>query len=157
MHDRFTTSLQSTASQASTWFLEVFPHYRIPQLLLTPEYADLPPSSKLVFAVIISRMALSKKNQDFGWTFNGECYCYLKISEISSMLGCGHDAATGYLRALERRGLIRREKQGLGKPARITILPLGLGRVKFAYNDTENQLSGGLFSVKPESGNLAGK
>ena len=157
MHDRFMTSLQSTASQASTWFLEVFPHYRIPQLLLTPEYADLPPGSKLVFAVIISRMALSKKNQDFGWTFNGECYCYLKISEISSMLGCGHDAATGYLRALERRGLIHREKQGLGKPSRITLPHLNLGRGKSACSDAENQRYGGLFNVTLESANPASK
>lgn len=157
MHDRFTMSLQSTASQASTWFLEVFPYYRIPQLLLTPEYADVPPGSKLIFGVLLSRMALSQKHQKNGWMFNGECYCYLKISEVCSMLGCGHDAATGYLRALERRGLIHREKQGLGKPSRITLPHLNLGRGQSAFSDAENRLSSGLFNVKPESENLAGK
>lgn len=154
MRDKFTTGLQSTASQASTWFLEVFPYYRIPQALFEPEYASIPPEAKVIYGVLLSRMALSYRNN---WLMDGNFYCYFKVSEICSMLGCGHDAATGYLRALERRGLIRREKQYLGKPSRITLLPLDFGRGQSAFSDAENRLSSGLFNVKPESENLAGK
>lgn len=142
------------ASSRAEWFLEPFPHYRVPQALFQPEFRNLSSGAKLIYGVLLSRMALSSQN---GWMNDDDYYCYLKVSEIGSMLGCGHDAATGYLRALEDYSLICRVRQGLGKPDRITALPFEPVYGKFAYSDAENRLSCDLLNVKPESENLAGK
>ena len=83
-------------------------------------------------------MGLSELN---GWRDKfGNTYAYFSVKEISRILRCGHDKATKSLRELESAGLIRREKQGLGRPDRVYVppLPLGSESAAFMYSDIPN-------------------
>lgn len=91
----------------------------IPKSLMGPAYSGVSATAKFLYGLLADRSSLSKRN---GWkTPNGEIFVYFPIAEICKTLGCGHDKARQLLRELVDAGLIRRIRQGQGKPDKIIV------------------------------------
>lgn len=106
-------SNEKEGDEYKAWFLEPFPHYRIPQALFKDPFTNLSAEAKLIYGILLSRTTLSYKNDR---VIEGAYYSFFKISEIEKMIGCGHDKASKLLGELEDYQLLRRKRQYLGKP-----------------------------------------
>ena len=96
--------------------------FKMPKVLFSGEYKDLSAEAKLLYGLMLDRMQLSAIN---GWCDkNGEIFIFYTIAETSDVLGCGHDKATRLHRELEQYNLLSHKYQGLGKPARLYVLPI---------------------------------
>ena len=93
----------------------------IPKALMGPAYSAVSPTAKLLYGLLSDRSSLSKRNGDIWKTPTGEVFVYYPISEICKTLRCGHDKAAHLLRELTEAGLIRRIRQGQGKPDKIIV------------------------------------
>lgn len=96
----------------------IFSFYRIPKVLITDKrFHSLTCEAKLLYGLLIDRMALSAKNQ---WLDDQkQVYIYYTIESIMEDLGCGHGKAGKLLADLEHHQLLRRVRQGLCKPDRL--------------------------------------
>ncbi len=96
-------------------------YLKLPKALLTePRYRRLSDGAKLFYGMLLDRLELSVKN---GWEDEaGRSYIYFTVESAAAQLCCGRDKVTGLFRALEEAGLIRRRRQGLGRPSRIYVL-----------------------------------
>ena len=93
----------------------------IPKALMEPTYSTISPAAKLLYGLLSDRSSLSKSNGAAWKTSNGEVFLYFPISEICETMGCGHDKARHLLRELVDAGLIRRIRQGQGKPDKLIV------------------------------------
>ena len=104
---------------------EQYAFFRIPKLLITePYFRRLSTDAKLLYGLMLDRMSLSMKN---GW-MDDDGYVYIYFTLEAVKLFAELDSAKGV-------GLIRRVKQGLGRPAKIYVLRFNLpkiGRVDIA-------------------------
>lgn len=114
---------------------ELFTFIRVPKLILEDRrFATLNVESKLLFGLLLDRVALSRKN---GWVdAKGRVYVIMTITEIVESLACATQKATKLLQDLERFGLIKKVRQGLGKPNLIYVK-------NFVSKDKESQNSNG--------------
>ena len=98
-----------------------FPFIRFPAALVKlPCFKALSADAKLLYALIVDRFNLSIANK---WRDeNGTPYVYFSIDSVMESIGCAKAKAVKLMDALEDWGLIRRAKQGLGKPNRIYVL-----------------------------------
>ena len=99
---------------------EQFVFYKVPKVLCTEaDFRELSSDAKLLYGLLLDRVALSKRN---GW-FNaeGRIYVIFTIENIKYALNCADKKATRLLVELEKHGLIERKKQGQGKPALIFV------------------------------------
>lgn len=94
------------------------PFYQIPHWLMHgPQFRDLKPEAKLLFGLLLDRLDLSGRNE---WRDkNNEVYIYYTIKNVEEDISCSHEKAIKLLASLEEKKLIRRVRQGLGKPNRI--------------------------------------
>lgn len=100
------------------WENREFPFIRIPKGLLSYK---LSPAAVLVYGLLLDRMQLSAVN---GWQdTNGQVFVYFTITSLCRLLHCGHDKAVRLLQELETAGLLRRVRQGQGRPSRLYVLP----------------------------------
>ena len=107
---------------------ERFKFVRVPKVLFESRYKNLSTDAKILYSLLFERMELSRKN---GWhDDDGSVYIYFTLEEVCEVLGCGHDKATKLFYELESYALLRRKKQGFGKPAKLYVL-------KF-YEECEN-------------------
>ncbi len=107
---------------------ERFKFFRVPKILFEARYKNLSTDAKILYSLLFERMELSRKN---GWhDDDGSVYIYFTLEEVCEVLGCGHDKATKLFCELESYALLRRKKQGFGKPAKLYVL-------KF-YEECEN-------------------
>ena len=107
---------------------ERFKFFRVPKVLFEARYKNLSTDAKVLYSLLFERMELSRKN---GWhDDDGSVYIYFTLEEVCEVLGCGHDKATKLFCELENYSLLRRRKQGCGKPAKLYVL-------KF-YEECEN-------------------
>lgn len=100
-----------------------FSFYRIPRQLITGEhFKRLSSDSKLLYGLLLDRMSLSARN---GWyDEQGRVFIYYTLDEIQEDLNCGHGKAVKLLSELDTGkgiGLIKRVKQGQGRPAKIYV------------------------------------
>ena len=94
------------------------------QLHPAPEFSLCPPTfkplsneAKVLYAFILRRTELSRKN---GWADDcGRIFLYYPICEVVTLLHCGRQKAVNTLRELQYAGLVEIQKQGCGKPNRI--------------------------------------
>lgn len=101
---------------------EAFAFVRVPKALLTNlRYIGLSTNAVLLYGILLDRMCLSTKNKDRFTDRFGCVFVYCTLKDICEMLSCGHDKATKILRELEMFGLISRQHQGKGRPARIYV------------------------------------
>ena len=103
---------------------EQYAFFRIPKLLITePYFRRLSTDAKLLYGLMLDRMSLSMKN---GWMDDdGHVYIYFTLEEVCEQLCCKTDKAVKLFAELDSAkgvGLIRRVKQGLGRPAKIYVL-----------------------------------
>ena len=91
---------------------------RLPNFLFeAPTFTALPNEAKLLYAFILRRTELSRKN---GWADEyGRIYLYYPIIDFLELLLCGRQKAVNTLRELQYAGLVEIQKQGCGKPNRI--------------------------------------
>ncbi|MDD3948112.1 MAG: DUF6017 domain-containing protein [Anaerolineaceae bacterium] len=101
-----------------------FTFYRIPkQLFVNPAFKDLSTDAKVLYGLMIDRLSLSIQN---GWKdVEDRIFIYFTLVEIQELINCGHNKAVRMLAELGSEkgiGLIKRIKQGLGKPAKIYVM-----------------------------------
>ena len=109
---------------------------RLPNFLFeAPTFTPLSNEAKVLYAFILRRTDLSRKN---GWADEygriylyypinevvellhcGRIFLYYPICEVVDLLHCGRQKAVNTLRELQYAGLVEIQKQGCGKPNRI--------------------------------------
>ena len=91
---------------------------QLPNFLFeAPNYQLLSNEAKILYAMILRRTDLSRKN---GWEDEyGRVFLYYPINEVVDLLHCGRQKAANTLRELQYAELIDIKKQGCGKPNRI--------------------------------------
>ena len=116
--------------EKNNWYVnDNFRFYRFPEILMDKKiYPTLTPEAILLYGLIMSRMSMSYSLNRGSFTDkNGETFCYFTVKEISSALKCAKEKAIKTLNLLVDEKLIRKEKQGQGRPTRIYLLkPRGL-------------------------------
>ena len=112
------------------WYVnDNFRFYRFPEILANKEiYPDLTSDAMVLYGMIMSRMSMSYSLSRESFTDkNGEIFCYFTIKDVCSKLKCGKEKAIKTMKLLADENLIRKEKQGQGRPTRIYLLkPRGL-------------------------------
>ena len=123
---------------------EKFSFYRIPKVLFTEErFNELSTDAKLLYGILLDRMSLSAKNNWFDDA--GRVYIIFTIEEIQSALGCADRKAGRLLDELEKKcGLIRRKRQGLGKPNLIYVKNFSTGSQDERFLNRQKDDSGGV-------------
>lgn len=101
---------------------EQYQFYRIPKLLITSEqFKDVSVESKLLYGLMLDRLSLSIKN---GWFDSlNRAYIIYTIEDVTEDTHCGSQKAVKLVAELEKKaGLIKKKRQGLGKPSLIYVL-----------------------------------
>ena len=94
---------------------EQFSFYRIPRLLIKdPHFKGLSSDAKLLYGLMLDRMALSMKNH---WLDNeNRAYIIYSISNVMEDINCSKPTCVKIMKELDSFGLIERKRKGLGKP-----------------------------------------
>ena len=88
-------------------------------LLLDEELQDISNDAKVLYALLLDRASISRQN---GYIDpDGTIRLYFTVEQVQKKLHRSRQSATRIFRELEYSGLIIRKKQGLGKPAVITL------------------------------------
>ena len=91
----------------------------LPRFLMEDSLAGLSNDAKVLYALMLDRASISKVN-GFLET-DGTIRIYFTLEQAQTKLHRSRQSATRIFRELEYSGLIIRRKQGLGKPALITL------------------------------------
>ena len=88
-------------------------------LLLDEELQGISNDAKILYALLLDRASISRQN---GYIDpDGTIRLYFTVEQVQKKLHRSRQSATRIFRELEYSGLIIRKKQGLGKPAVITL------------------------------------
>lgn len=92
----------------------------LPRFLLQDEQLrDISNDAKVLYALLLDRASVSRQN---GYIEpDGTIRLYFTLEQAQKKLHRSRQSATRIFRELEYSGLINRKKQGLGKPAVITL------------------------------------
>ena len=90
-----------------------------PRFLMEDSLADLSNDAKVLYALMLDRASISKVNGFI--EADGTIRLYFTVEQAQKKLHRGRQCVTRIFRELEYSGLICRKKQGLGKPALITL------------------------------------
>ena len=90
-----------------------------PRFLMEDCFAELTNDAKVLYALMLDRASISKVN-GFLET-DGTIRIYFTVEQAQKKQHRSRQSATRIFRELEYSGLIIRKKQGLGKPALITL------------------------------------
>ena len=90
-----------------------------PRFLMEDSLADLSNDAKVLYALMLDRASISKVNGFI--EADGTIRLYFTVEQAQKKLHRSRQCATRIFRELEYSGLINRKKQGLGKPAVITL------------------------------------
>ena len=90
-----------------------------PRFLMEDNLADLSNDAKVLYALMLDRASISKVNGFI--EKDGTIRLYFTVEQAQKKLHRSRQCATRIFRELEYSGLICRRKQGLGKPAMITL------------------------------------
>ena len=89
----------------------------LPRFLLQDEQLrDISNDAKVLYALLLDRASVSRQNG-----YVGTIRLYFTLEQAQKKLHRSRQCATRIFRELEYSGLINRKKQGLGKPAVITL------------------------------------
>ena len=96
---------------------------RLPNFLFeAPTFTPLSNEAKLLYAFILRRAELSRKN---GWSDEyGRIYLYYPICEVVDLLHCGRQKAVNTLRELQYARLVEIQKQAVENPTVFTQNPM---------------------------------
>lgn len=92
----------------------------LPRFFLQDEALwDISNDAKVLYALLLDRASISRQN---GYVEpDGTIRLYFTLEQVQTKLHRSRQSATRIFRELEYSGLIVRRKQGLGKPALITL------------------------------------
>ena len=92
----------------------------LPRFLLQDEQLrDISNDAKVLYALLLDRASVSRQN---GYVEpDGTIRLYFTLEQAQKKLHRSRQCATQIFRELQYSGLINRKKQGLGKPAVITL------------------------------------
>ena len=101
-----------------------FTFFRIPKLLFSDErFIGLSSDAKILYGLMLDRMGLSVKN---GWIDEkNHVYIYFTLEEVMEYMRIGKDKGVKLFAELDDEkgcGLIKKKKQGLGKPTLIYVM-----------------------------------
>lgn len=102
---------------------ETFNFVRVPWVLFThPAFEELSNDAKILYALLLDRMSLSRQNE---WFDNeNKVYIIYTVEEASATLNCCSEKASKLFKELDDVngiGLITRKRRGLGKPSIIYV------------------------------------
>ena len=99
---------------------DVFRFFQMPvQLLQNPRFKQLSDGAKILITCMIDRRSLSEKSR---WhDKQGRIYIYYPLHQICEDLSVSKQKAVNMLNELENAELIKRTRQGLGRPSRIYV------------------------------------
>ena len=123
--------------------------YRVPKALVKADpFQKMSGDAKLLYAVLLDRMSLSIKN---GWQDkHGNAYIICTIEEVMDSIHCARQKAVKLLDELEQEfRLIKRRRQGLGKPNLLYVKDLYAGLSQSNYWKYENHTYGSLKNELP--------
>ena len=126
-----------------------FSYIQLPLFLFNCDrYTSLSLNAKLLYALILNRMKLSKKNAD---TFSDESgiFIYFSNSSIKNFLNCGKNQVYQALDELEDAGLIRKIRKRIGMPFKIYVNDISLLHEKSKFDGQANTYKPKL-SFKPK-------
>lgn len=97
---------------------EQFSFYRIPRILIKDErFKGISSDAKLLYGLMLDRMALSVKN---GWfDEQNRAYIHYTMENVMDDVCCGREKCCKIFKELDTKhgiGLIEKKRQGLGKP-----------------------------------------
>lgn len=120
---------------------EQFSFYRVPRLLIKDErFKGLSSDAKLLYGLMLDRMALSIKN---GWIDDeNRAYVIYTIDNIREDLGCSKEKAVKILAELDSNkgiGLVEKIRRGLGKPDIIYVKNFAMSDPENAAENIENE------------------
>lgn len=97
-----------------------FSFIKIPkQLVIGEDYSSLSISAKILYGLLLDRMAIASKNQ---WIDDeGRVYIQYQLSEIQEDMNISKRKAGECLNELQDMGLILKRKGGNGYPSRIYV------------------------------------
>ncbi len=99
---------------------EQFRFLKFPLSLLNdPRYMRITNDAKILYALMLDRTSLSVKHS--WYDREGMLFIYFTVKEIEERLQCSHNKALRMLGELEQVQLIRRIKQGQGKPTKFYV------------------------------------
>lgn len=90
-----------------------------PRFLMEDSLADISNDAKVLYALLLDRASISKINGFI--EADGTIRLYFTVEQAQKKLHRSRQCVTRIFRELESCGLICRKKQGLGKPALITL------------------------------------
>jgi len=133
---------------------EQFSFYRVPRLLIKDErFKDLSGDAKLLYGLMLDRMALSMKN---GWLDEeNRAYIHYTVENIMEDFGCSRGTAVKMLAELDNKkgiGLIEKKRQGLGRPDIIYVKNFAV--VESVKEADEDKKTAGNTDVSTEVQNL---
>lgn len=106
-------------------------------LVEMPEFSAVSVEAKLLFALILDRLGVSEKNSESFADKRGNIFVIYPLDEICGKLGCGPDKAVKTVRELEKYGLIKKRREGCGKPSRLFVTDSALSMLKIIDGNTE--------------------
>ena len=113
-----------------------------PRFLMEDSLAGLSNDAKVLYALMLDRASISKVN-GFLET-DGTIRIYFTVEQAQKKLHRSRQCATRIFHELEFSGLICRKKQGLGKPALITLNI-------FSHNTSEKRVYAPTEAIKEET------
>ena len=118
---------------------EQFSFYRVPRLLIKDErFKGLSSDAKLLYGLMLDRMALSMKN---GWIDEeNRAYIIYSVDNVMEDLGCSKPTCIKIMRELDSEngiGLMEKKRRGLGKPDIIYVKNFASAEEKESRN-TDN-------------------
>ncbi len=129
---------------------DMFAFIQLPKVFfLDPFYKKMSLEAKVVYSAMRDRMSLSIQN---GWLDqDNRIYIYFTVAAVIELLCCSNALVSKVMKELEDFCLIRRKKQGLGKPDMIYVLKLQYhDDISADYQDSTEMLNPGEY-VKQES------
>lgn len=132
---------------------EQFSFYRVPRLLIKDErFKGLSSDAKLLYGLMLDRMALSMKN---GWLDDeNRAYIIYSVENIAEDLGCSKPTCTKIIKELDSDsgiGLIEKKRRGQGKPDIIYVKNFASAEEK-RQGETNAAAEVKDFNFKKESG-----
>ncbi len=135
-----------------------FTFYRIPKMLFTEErFFNVSIEAKVLYGLLLDRMALSRKN---GWIDeDGRVYIYFTLEEVLDFMKIGKDKGVKLFAELDSDkgcGLILRKRQGLGKATIIYVRNFNsfIDSVNKSDGNNAEEIDEIQTSEKPKSGLL---
>lgn len=113
--------------------------YQMPKgLFVYEKYRDLDVLSKVVYSILLDRIALSKKNK---WIDKyGRIYLCFKQQELGELLNANRSTISRSMKKLEEYDLIKCEEQGRGHTNRIYLKKLIIPLDESEINNAEDNL-----------------